>query len=420
MVPSVSRSPTCLADSWTSQVLPGDGDLSHPFNPSPPGRTPCSPIRSTARWAVRASPYSSRRSLSYQGSFDPGFFLEFQRSDPGGPRRRILSWSTTDFSARLGDLETWTEDPLVEGASRHYGPMAPSEASGWMDGSGLYPNGIDARGTDGELTLRGRWRSDRCDGSGREGAGVFHVGAGPIHLSLRSESGPEGSDHVVSTGVDWDRLRLRAASNQDGDPALWAGLDSSDGIWRWRGSARWISRGFRHGGIPDNWPGSSAADASLGARIAPATGGTLRIQALLDSAHGPVLRSSLLAHMPLLSHLQVRGQGLLNQGRITTWSSARLGVGASCGTLHPWVEQSWSDSSGSSGLATSLGFRWIPLGHAFRAEVLWARGAQPTLLVSHEGRIPESGWDLGFRVEGSGGLVSRDVLRGQAVLTCAW
>jgi len=376
--------------------------------------------RSTARWAVRASPCSSRRSLSYQGSLDSSIFLEFQRSDPGGLRRRFLSWTTQDFAARVGDQEPWTEDPLVEGSSRHYGPMATSEASGWLDGSGLYPNGIDARGTDGGMLLRGRWRSDRSAGGGTEGAGAFHIGAGPIHLSLRSESGPAGSDHVLSTGVDWDRMRLRAAANQDGDPALWAGLDSSNGIWRWRGSARWISRGFRHGGIPDNWPGSSAADVSLGARIAPSTGGTLRIQALLDSAHGPVLRTGLGVHMPLCWHLQARGQGLVNQGRNTTWGSSRLGVGASCGTMHPWVEQSWSDSAGSTSTTTSLGFRWAPRGHAFRAEVLWTRGSQPTLLVSHEGRIPEKGWDLGFRVEGSDGLATSEVLRGQAVLTCAW
>ena len=331
-----------------------------------------------------------------------------------------MSWTTPALSTRLGDLDAWTEDPLVEGASRYPGPMAPSETSGWLEGSGLYPNGIDARGTDGEVTLRGRWRSDRCDGPGQEGAGSFHAGAGPFHLSLRSEKGPAGSDHVVSTGVDWERLRLRAAINQRGDPALWAGLDSSDGIWHWRGSARWVSSGFRHGGIPANWPGSAAADMSLMARPSPGVGGSWRTQALLDSAHGPTLRTCVLAHLRPQAHLQLHAEGLVNQGRNTTWGSARLGVGTSCGTLHPWVEQSWSDSTGTTGLSTSLGFRWVPRGHVLRAEVLWTRGAQPTLLVSHEGRIPVREWDLGFRVEGSSDLSTGDALRGQGVLTCAW
>lgn len=369
---------------------------------------------------MKASPSSSRKSISFQGSPDDDLFLELQRSDPGGPRRRILSWRTDNFSAQIGDLDPWKEDPLVEGAPRADGPAALSESSGWMEGSGLYPNGIDAKSGSGPLSLRGRWRSDRCDGPGREGAGAVHVGAGSLQLSLRSEDGRTGSSRIGSAGWDWSRFHVRAATNDHGDPALWAGVDSSDGIWHWRGASRWISPGFRHGGIPQNWPGSAAMDASLAADFAKGLGGSWRTQALLDSTHGADLRTSVQTRARPAPELQLRAEGLIDHRRDRTWGSSRLGIGRSGGALRPWLEQSWSDSAGPPDLTTSVGLRWVPGGHVLRAELLWKWGASPSLFLSHEGKVPAGDWDLGFRIEGSSDLATGNALRGQGVLTCAW
>lgn len=376
--------------------------------------------RSTARYAVRASPSSSRKSLSVEDSPTEDLSLELQRSDPGGTRRRVLSWSSGEFSAKAGDLDTWAEDPLVEGNSRSRGSAAPSEAAGWLEGSGLYPNGIDARSAIGPIRLRGRWRSDRCAAAGREGAGAFHLGAGMFHVSMRSEDGPAGSDRVGSAGIDWSRLHVRAATDDRGDPALWAAVDSSDGVWHLRGSSRWIPRGFRHGGIPQDWPGSAMADASLAARFAPGFGGTWRTQALLDSAHGADFRTSLKTRARPASGLQLRAEGLVDHRRGDTWGSSRLGVGAADGSLRPWIEQSWSDSAGSPDLTTSVGMRWLARGHVLRAELLWKWDGAPSLFLSHEGTLPAGDWDLGFRIEGSSDLTTGNALRGQGVLTCAW
>jgi len=406
------------ADSWTSLPLPGENDLSPASVPT--WEDSVLADRSTARCAVRATSSSSRKSMSIKGSPTDDLFVEYQSSDPGGTRRRVVSWRVGDFSARVGDLDTWTEDPLVEGNPSSFGSAALSDASGWLEGSGLYPNGIDVRTLDGPLSLRGRWRSDRLDGSRREGAGSVHIGAGAFQASLRSEDGSAGSDRVGSAGFDLSRFHFRGASNDRGDPAFWAGVDSSDGIWHLRGSSRWISHGFRHGGIPKAWPGTAATDLSLAAKFSPGFGGTWRTQALLDSAHGADLRTSIKTRARPVPGVQLRAEGLVDHRRNGTWASSRLGVGTTRGAVRPWIEQSWSDSTGSPDLTTSLGLRWFPRGHALRAEILWNWRDGPSLLLSHEGSIPTGGWDLGFRIEGGTDLPSANALRGQGVLTCAW
>lgn len=398
-----------------SAILVGSGGL----DPAPTSTWEDSTFeeRSTLVFSVRNSESSTRTLESFQGPLTPGLSVGLQRSQPGFFRRRHLSIQSEAYRFRGGDLESWSDDPLVEGSARGSGTPAPDDASSLVWGSGRRSNGVEGMARSEGLEVRSRWEEGRTVEGGTRGAGAIHLGIGPWMTSLRTE---DGAQHVLSSGWQEGALGFWAATNDRFRPAFLVRVDSSPCGSGLHGSARWISNGFRHSALPAGWTGSAAFD--LTGRLAfERRGGTsLRIQIVSDSSDRIRSRAISATRARFLSAVEMGLTGTVTREPDGVWSSARWKISRPSGVLRPWMEHSWSDSGSAAWYGSTAGIAWGAPSRSLRARFDWDWATSSgSALVSQEVAGNLQGYRLGFRIEAGQNLVNRSV-RGQGTLTCDW
>lgn len=372
----------------------------------------------TARLDLRGDRRSSRKSLSLDGPIGSGWGLRLQEADPGGVRRRSISWRGRGLSLLGGDLDPWEDEPLLEGATRFPGTAPVDEADSWLLGSGLRPNGLDAVGATGEWTTRGRLRVDRRHGR-NPSSGTVGGAWGRWSTGLRADETDSGTTHVFSAGWSAGAARLRAAMGRRGAAAFWLHLDTTDGAVEGAATARWIQEGFRHGGIPSDWPGTRMFDAAL------RTGRIGSIQAALRARY---LENDSVGMFDLSPRLDFATGPWLRwtfrnidrwQTDSTSWHTLACRSRWAPGTIHPWVEQAWSDSGRGTTWATGIGMEWSRRDARVGIQAEWIPGTPPSLKAVQEHSLPG---ELGLRVRFQTACEwSADPNpNAQGTLECAW
>lgn len=368
-------------------------------------------------FSVRNSETSTRSSESFQGSLGPGLDAGLQRSQPGFFRRRFVVYRTDAIRLRAGDLEAWSDDPLVEGNSRGTGAPALDEASSIAFGSGLRANGLEGSSRLDGIEVRSRWQEDRTRDGGTRGSGAVHLEVGDWTASVRSQT--DGA-RAFSSGWSRGPVRAWAATTDNFRSAVLLRADSGRSGSGLSGSARWISGGFRHDGLPPGWTGSAAAD--LAGRLAfdERVATSLRIQVVSDSSDRIRSRATSGSRVGFSSGIDLGLVGACTLDTARVWSSARIRIGRSKGAVRPWIEHSWNDSGSTQSHASALGFAWSSRSRTLRGRVDrdW-RSSKTSALVSQEVAADLQRYRLGLRLEVGQNLVTQAV-RGQGTVSCDW
>ena len=181
------------------------------------------------------------------------------RDDSGwSPVRQRVSWTESDMGVQMGDLAPWSDEPLVEGASRRSGTGHPLGSLG--SGNGV--SGIDAHVTDHEtlpwsVSVRSRVAASTL-GRGRAST-LF--GAGPFRAGVAASQGRPALA-IGGIGVDAEDAHLDASMIAgDAGWGMHGAISAHAGSAKHSIEVRKVDRGLDHDGLPKGWSGATHAQA---------------------------------------------------------------------------------------------------------------------------------------------------------------
>ena len=303
------------------------------------------------RASTAARDGTTRQNLSARKSAIQGVSGEIQHADPGGLRRRSLSWRGEAFRLGLGDLGPWADHPLLEGTSLVSGPRDTSLDRQFLYGSGTAPNGIDLSAKRASLRLLARQRIERGEsGSPRlSSAGVAELG--PVSLGLRVADSGTGAraSQVASLGLEVFGMRGEAAWL---DPFGAQRAFAIHGQGRFESKrvradvqVRHLASGFRHDGLSRRWKPGSALSASLRRELATDLGLSLRLDGARDSLGKVGARTRTSLHLDdTLFDLRLAGSWSENMSSSPRWSVGSQ-LGFERGAFAPALSFAFSDSA---------------------------------------------------------------------------
>ena len=405
--------PLCFADAPSS--MPDDDLVPTPVLDW--SDSLCIPS-SAIDFSVRSTESGTRSSQSFRGPVGAGTSIDLRRVRPGSWTRRALGYSGGGLSLGAGDLDPWTDDPLLEGADRGDAGAAGSE-SALLWGSGRRPNGLQAEADLDGSGARARWRSERPRVGPASGSGAVRFRSGAFSLGIRSQDGGR-SRHAASLGLHGGTFSGWSSLDDDGDAAFLVRLDSTLDRLSLSGSARWVSRGMGHRGLPSGWSGSSAFDFSARMRSQDASALRMRFQSLSDSTRRILSRLSLslLESIGSTASAEFCTSATSSRGRLDSKYSASVRMRR--GNVLPSASHLSSDSSGSLRNRTTGSVRFLGFGGFFDGEVGWDwERKSGSASFGRESSTEMGSWTIGTRLRAVREL-SSGVVSAQASVSCAF
>ncbi|MBK9578155.1 MAG: hypothetical protein IPK50_09735 [Fibrobacterota bacterium] len=365
--------------------------------------------------AGSSSPTSSSARTSARWDDRRGIGMQWARSQPGGLRRRRIDVVTENVSVGAGDLDPWSDNPLLEGASRQWGPATSDEAEAWMRGSGKLPNGVESAGSRGPLQLRSRWREDRRKSEDNR-SGAVEIGWNQLHAGLRTEQ-PTGGKFATLSWRDstWSLSGLATQERLGG-----LRIRKEPGESGLSGEARWVSGAMHHNGLPSGWSGTTAAQVIW---KNPST------KPLLDGFRLEWTRREEMDRA--LAQSRWRKETGWVEGSLRpslAWSSPGALHGGVQGRLQrsdrggwqPSLDASWSDTAVGTGLSLAGTLAWSGVGRRTSAGVFWREEEVTQVSVQQTGSVRAGKHSVELSIRMRSEATKEPQVWAEGGISCAW
>lgn len=365
--------------------------------------------------AGSASPTSSSARSSARWDDRRGISLQWARSRPGGLRRRHLEVVTENVSLAAGDLDPWSNNPLLEGASRQWGSSTSNEAEAWMRGSGKLPNGLESAGSLGPFALRSRWREDRRKTVNNR-SGAVEIGWNQLHAGLRIE---QPSDEKCATLV-WREATWNVSGLATTERFGGMRIRTEPGENGLSSEARWVSGAMHHNGLPSGWSGTTAAQLVW---KNPST------KPIFDGFRLEWMRREVMDRA--LAQSRWRGEIGWVEGSLRpamAWSSLGALHGGIQGRIQrsdrggwqPSLDAAWSDTALGTGLALSGELAWSGSGRRTSIGALWRERETPQISLQQTGsvRADKHAVELSIRLRSE--AAKEPQVWAEGGVSCAW
>lgn len=367
-----------------------------------------------------------RQNLSARQSATQGISWEVQHADPGGLRRRAISWRGDFVGVAIGDLAPWSDHPLLEGTSVVTGPRDTALERQILYGSGTHPNGLDLNAKWRWVRVQARQRIERADMGAVRLSSAVVTELGPVSLGLRLADSSAGTPvtRVASFGLQGFGMRGEAAWLDPYGPRSATafqgqGRFASD-LSRLDIQFRHLEAGFSHDGLSKRWSTGTAAAIGLQRDIASDVGLTLQLDGARDSLGKVGARTRSMLHLEhSLFDWIMAGTWSENMNHVPRWSIGSQ-IGGKLDFLSPGVAFAVSDSAGKPSASVRLGMKLQRGSQELSTSGSYATHGGPRWTAQHKTTFDAENRRLEFLLSVAGGLRPTSTLLAQGSLACAW
>ncbi len=370
---------------------------------------------------------TTKRSVFAKTQSTPGLSGEIQHSDPGGLRRRSLSWKTEQFFGQIGDLSAWADHPLLEGTSLQSGKRDTSLDRQILYGSGTHPNGLDLNASWNDLHTRSRQRWEMAANGRAKGSSTVLAQYGPVCAGVRVSDSDNASSatHLFLLGfqnslvqVDGTILELPSTGVSS---AVFARIDQGREESDLEVKFRHVSKDFVHDGLPAHWAGTTAALVKYTREIARRTKLSAQVDGFQNTLGMVGARVTSQASAPVGKGLSLRLRTEIaeNDSAASRWSVGLRATGNFQG-LSPYVEAVFCDSSQNQKTTGIAGASFRKGDQEFSASTSVSTNSGPNWMISHKTTAATTPANLEFTLSANGSLRQGTALVAQGSLACLW
>lgn len=387
-----------------------------------------SSARGKLSWASSVRGGSCRSVANLEHASEEGFSLSLRHSDPGGLKRRKLSYNSEAISLRAGDLSPWSDLRLLEGASSRKGWKGDTTlVDRLMFGSGSTINGLEAEasGVDAAARARlvyGKTRSGEMAGSGSASVRWRSATIGLRYVLPDSAGADAGCVAAIGVGGPNSHLEVAIAdpSRSRSSVSMLGRIAADAGDVRMSLAGRHVPAGFRHEGLPSGWNGTSAATASLSRRIDQGSRVGFVLDALRDSTGRVGARglAEVEAGIPEV-RLRSRAGWSENSPKAPRWNARSVATFES-GSLSPSIGVAISDSAGRNSTRGEAGARFRHGSQIVTGTVSYSPTAGSDWRISQSSETTAGSLRLALDLSATGALRGAGALGASGSVAVGW